>query len=331
MKTTKKEWNKMFLFGIPAKVLVLGMVLVGFATIGGAAEPPSADASALVAALGGKAKASGSTVIPNKATVTGAVTVPAGVTLDLVKGVLTLGDGAHLTINGTVNVKSRDIGEGKPTPSNLKILAPGSSTIDGTGTLNLKSDGCVINLPKNGKLAIVGDVRLVGFEGNTRPMLKTNGELTLAGNVKVTGNQGYRGAEVFEGGTLTLSENAEITNNTVPGNGGGIHVHDNATFIMTGGRITGNTAGTNLSPSYAGAGGGGVYLLQKAKFVKTGGVISGNKLANGKTDQGLSILINIVDIGDKTRRHIEADVTDNVDYDGTSGTPTGSLYSDQYK
>jgi hypothetical protein len=78
--------------------------------------------------------------------------------------------------------------------------------------------------------------------------------------------------EVNSGGILKLKAGAVITENynyTGVGNGGsggGVSVGENATFIMEGGTIRGNTSGR----------GGGVRIRNSSSFTKTGGIIYGD-------------------------------------------------------
>lgn len=76
--------------------------------------------------------------------------------------------------------------------------------------------------------------------------------------------------------TLTLLDSSEgktgtITSGNADGNGGGVCVSSDASFTMTGGSVTGNTA--------AERGDGGVYVNRDASFTMTGGSITGNTAA----------------------------------------------------
>ncbi len=81
----------------------------------------------------------------------------------------------------------------------------------------------------------------------------------------VTGGHSDGGVYVKENATFKMT-GGTISGNTAGGYGGGVYVKENATFTMTGGTIARNTAG--------GGYGGGVYV--NGTFEISGGTISGN-------------------------------------------------------
>jgi hypothetical protein len=291
--------NKKILSGMPAiaLVFVFGLVLAGCASA--PKEGPAADINAaaelsavekLVADLNaieaGKAAVSGDTVM-----LTGgvrfenaALTVPSGVTLDLTKVTLQLGNGATLTVNGTVNAKAEGI--------NIDSAAASPATINGSGTIQLKSKGRLLGIWEGKKLTLDG-VTLVGLPDNDRSVVEmgNGGEFVLKSGT-ITGNtvnsEGAAGAGVgvWENGTFTMQGGA-ITGNTANGSrgseGGGVVV-GSGTFMMEGGEISGNTAKGEQFAS-----GGGVFVGGKSVSVFTmkGGTISGNSaISNGEIKRG---------------------------------------------
>jgi hypothetical protein len=187
----------------------------------------------LVRALGGKAKVNGATVtLTGDVQVARSLTVPEGVTLDLTSdgARLFLKGGATLTVNGTVNSSGHG-DQGKGWVDGGLSIDPGTTVINGSGTINLKSKGRLLNIyGGNGKVKLTLDgVILVGLADNN-----------------------YSLVEVSEGAELILKSGAITGNTHLSGDdwcvGGGVRAW-NATFTMEGGTISGNTA-----PSIAVAG-----------------------------------------------------------------------------
>jgi hypothetical protein len=236
----------------------------------------AADINALEA---GKATASGDTV-----TLTGgvrletALTVPEGVTLDLTKETLQLGNGATLTVNGTVNAKAEGI--------TIDSAAASPATINGVGTIQLQSKGRLLLIVGNKKLILDG-VTLLGLPDNDKSVVEMGdgGEFVLksgaiTGNTRVGEWVRGSGVEVREGGLFTM-EGGGISGNSASGEasqGGGVFVRDGgSTFIMSGGTISGNSAIAATEGGF----GGGVEVSDGATFTMSGGTISGNS-ATGK-------------------------------------------------
>ena len=90
-----------------------------------------------------------------------------------------------------------------------------------------------------------------------------NGDLTLE-NITLDGNKTAGGIEVNANASLTMKDGAVIQNCYTEFNGGG--VYSEGTFIMKGGKISGNTA-------YMG---GGVCNGYNSIFIMEGGEVSGN-------------------------------------------------------
>jgi hypothetical protein len=281
-------------------IVPLIMVLVGCASSGTAVAEtkdnfPGKDLDAaklaedINAIEAGKAAVSGGTV-----TFTGGVrletglTVPEGVTLDLTAdgAEIELRDGAVLTVNGTVNAAGHgDHGKGWVEGS-LRV-EDGAATINGSGTIYLKSKGRLFNIGSDkGKRQLTLDgVTLVGLPDNDQPLvgIGENGAFVLKSGA-VTGNThtsdewaGGGGVEVWRG-TFTM-EGGTISGNSAQGKegsgGGGVQIGEVSVFTMRGGEISGNstsTTGKNKTTSE----GAGVRLENSATFTMSGGAIMGN-------------------------------------------------------
>ncbi|GHU10808.1 hypothetical protein FACS1894151_10390 [Spirochaetia bacterium] len=144
------------------------------------------------------------------------------------------------------------------------------------------------------------NITLEGVDGTRTIFLASSGQgsmfrlgngasLTL-NSVSLEGKTGNNAAVVYVGGTtgssstLTMNDGGtEIIGNTNSGNGGGVYVAENGTFIMKGGIITGNTSTSSTG------GGGGVYVSDDAtsKFYMAGGNIYGNNVENGAVGKNL--------------------------------------------
>jgi hypothetical protein len=218
--------------------------------------------------LGGakKAKADGNTVslTANVTLSKTTLVVPEGVTLDLTKNrvSLTLGNNSTLTVNGTVNA-ARSGGLG---------IDPGTSTINGSGTINLLGKGTLISISsKDRKIRklILDGVTLVGVKDNFDPLVFViEGSELIMKSGKITGNNSNegRGGGVFIYKSTFIMEGGEISGNTTKKGGGGVNIFI-ATFTMEGGEISGNTAGEA---------GGGVLVDEKSTFTMKSGKITGN-------------------------------------------------------
>jgi hypothetical protein len=262
--------NKKFTSGIPAiaLVFVFGLVLAGCVSTSGGVEPSAAELAVQLAADIDALEAGKATVSGDAVTLTGgvrletALTVPSGVTLDLTKETLQLGNGATLTVNGTVNAKAGGI--------NIDSETASPATVNGSGTIQLKSKGCLFVIQDNKKLILDG-VTLVGLPDNSDTLVRTEngGELFLKSG-KITGNTIVKeggtpggGVSVF-GGIFTMT-GGEISDNNAR-EAGGIAIGGDGTFIMENGIILGNTGGYM----------GGVSIGHGATFIMEGGAIFGN-------------------------------------------------------
>ena len=248
---------------------------------------PATTAADLVRALDGRVTVNGNTV-----TLTGNIgvqkdlVVPEGITLDLAEGSgLWLHDGVTLTVNGTVNAPSNRIGW--DTSAGARWI-----TINGNGTINLKSKGQLLIISEGRKLTLDG-VTLVGLADNNESLVGVyeGGEFILksgaiTGNTRVT-NGGGGGVNVWQ--ATFIMEGGEISGNTAISStrveGGGVGVW-NATFIMIGGAISGNTAISSTEDSM----GGGV-CVNESVFIMEGGTISGNTATGSNRGNGGGIRV----------------------------------------
>jgi hypothetical protein len=125
-----------------------------------------------------------------------------------------------------------------------------------------------------------------------RVLYIANNKVTLGGNLTLTGGYTLWGGAVCVGTAGSSSEGefimtgGEISGNTA-GLGGGVLVYKGS-MTMTGGIIKNNV--TTDSYSQVPGSGGGVYLNEYTSLDMTGGTISGN--GGAKTDNGGGVLIN---------------------------------------
>jgi hypothetical protein len=112
--------------------------------------------------------------------------------------------------------------------------------------------------------------------------INTGVTLTLGENITLKGRSDNNYALIYVyGGTFKMETGSKITDNTnvaSGSSGGGINV-DSGTFTMTGGTISGNTAGL----------GGGVCVNDGCTFTMTGGTISGNNTTSGGYGGGVYV------------------------------------------
>jgi hypothetical protein len=296
----------------------------------------------------GSASASGQTVtLMADLTLTGTITVPSGVTLDLVSShkSLALGNNAVLTVNGTVNAEASTPNGTSFISGNGKLLVDSSTgnpaTIDGTGVIHLKSQGTILYI-ESGKGLTLSGVTLDGLmttaaaaaagitlppgyeddSNNNERLVMFDGTLTMQSGVI-----GYNaGGGVIFGGVFNMY-GGEIKNNYIfEGSypqGGGIYVGSGSVFTMYGGEIKGNKAGSQ---------GGGVYVTAgdygNGKFVMAGGTVygssAGSGLANTSGSSGASLYCPFANAywGDGA-----TSIPDKSNQNGTlhGGTPTGTV------
>jgi hypothetical protein len=276
--------SKKFLSGMSAiaLVFVFGLVLAGCASaykegpasdINAAAEKLASDINAIKP---GSAEVNGSTVtLTEDVRLETTLTVPLGVTLDLTKETLHLANNTIFTVEGMVNGKGDSI--------NIDSVAENPATVNGSGTIQLKSKGRLFGIWDNKKLILDG-VALVGLKDNDKPVVEigNGGEFVLKSGT-ITGNNIFNdnmaiGVGVrIDNGKFTM-EGGTISGNIAKGGdgafGGGVAVNgEGATFSMQGGSISGNTADLGINE---GGRGGGVGAFNSGTFIMEDGTIFGN-------------------------------------------------------
>jgi predicted outer membrane repeat protein len=289
----------------------------GGGSSGGSSSSPTPAAAQLAkdinALKAGSATAVGATVRITGNTfvaISSALTVPAGVTLDVTADGAALGLGSQsvgntpvtLTVNGTVIAG--------PNHVRLEDCQWGAATINGSGTIRLDGTGSLLYVEGNHNVAnrkiILDGVTLVGVNDNSEALVvvRDGGELVLESGA-ITGNThasddwaGGGGVWVDDSGTFTM-EGGAITGNTVQGvngaSGGGVHVRE-GTFTMEAGEISGNititlqSLGNVVGLDGDQAAGGGVHV-REGTFTMKGGTISGNTSQSDNKAEGGGVKI----------------------------------------
>ena len=180
----------------------------------------------------------------------------------------------------------------------------------GEGTLYVLRDSTITDAAViNGTVTVTATVTpahtLTRAANYTGSFFTVNGKLTLsaasADLLRLDGGgascSGTAPVYVAQTGTATLQDGVLITNNCALQNGGGVYI-DGGTFVLEGGRISGNSAqngggifslagtitatGGTVSGNTATAAGGGVYQQGTASESElSGAVISGNTAPSG--------------------------------------------------
>jgi hypothetical protein len=185
-------------------------------------------------------------------------------------------------VNGTVNARGHgDHGSGWVDGS-ICIDAAGTATINGSGTINLKSKGSLLNISgvNDGMKLILDGVTLMGMVDNNQSLINVNnGGVFVMKNGKITGNHTDRGGGVgvYDKNTTFTMEGGEISGNSASVQGGGVRVWI-ATFTMEGGTISGNSAKE----------GGGIAVVGSdndgSTFIMKGGTIYGFSTVGGNAN-----------------------------------------------
>lgn len=136
-----------------------------------------------------------------------------------------------------------------------------------------------LQVQEHASLILKGQITLQGadYGSNSQYALyvENGGKAEIKNGVTITGFKNADRGTVFADGNLTMS-GGTITGNTA-GRGGGVYIAPSRSFTMTGGSIKGNTAGN----------GGGVYVdadgsyNMYGNFTMTGGTIEGNTADKG--------------------------------------------------
>jgi hypothetical protein len=267
-------------------------------------------AAALNAITPDSATASGSTVtLAQDVTLTGTLTVPATVTLDLVTNhkSITLGNNAVLTVNGEINAEAAYEDEILQS-GNGRLLVDSAigtpATVNGSGVVHLKTLGKLIQIESGKEFILDGDVTLdglmtqatAGTKGVVLPSGYADGSdnnqvlLLVCAGSKFTmngGTIGYnRSVGIFVDGEFNM-HGGMIRGNVNASEAGGIYVGSGRLFTMYGGQILDNHATR----------GGGVYVTAgdngNGTFIMAGGTVygssAGSDFANTVTGNGAAL------------------------------------------
>jgi hypothetical protein len=271
-----------------------------------AAQQLSNDLNAITS---GSASASGDTVtlLGDLSLVNTTITVPAGVTLDLVTNhkSITLGNDAVLTVNGVVNAEASYDSSNVLIAANGKLLVDSATgnhpaTINGAGVVHLKSQGTLLVIENGKEMTLDGTVTLDGLMTAATAVSKSIAlPADYADDIDTTlrvvftypgstftmrgGVIGYNaGGGVHSGGVFNMY-GGEIKNNCVFGGswseGAGIYVGNGSVFTMYGGEIKGNNAEDAGGGIYITA--GGQFHMKKDLILSTGGMVYGSSAGPG--------------------------------------------------
>ena len=149
----------------------------------------------------------------------------------------------------------------------------GSSDVSSSFTGNLltisQGDVTITNVTLDGrKEKVTASGALLDIDGSTTIVTLGDGA-TVCNNKKILQGSGS-GVHIGDG-TFKMIGGTVTGNEGLRGYGLGVYINDNATFEMSGGKISGN------SENYSN--GGGVY--DRGTFIMSGGEISGNKVGSG--------------------------------------------------
>jgi hypothetical protein len=276
-----------------------GLVLAGCNTgdDGSTAEELADQLAAEINALKeGIATVNGATVTLTAGLTPSSLTVPAGVTLDVTAhGAGIMLRDATLTVNGTVNTAldfgTSSSGNNWEAPSIRLEDRASWAAIDGSGTINQKGKGSLLNVSGNRTLTLDG-VTLAGVADNNAPLVQVNGggdfvmkSGAITGNTNIGENAHGGGVKVNNGGVFTM-EGGTVSGNTTNGGdensstGAGVRVENGGEFTLKDGTISGNTA--KSVTGFAGGAGvntGGIFTME-------GGTISGNTAINYSSHGG---------------------------------------------
>ena len=256
--------NKYLFFGTLIMGMMFAVVLTGCISTGAgdtedpaAAEKLAAEINAIEAESAGVDGAK--VTLIRELRLTTSLTVPAGVTLDLTKEALQLGDNVAFTVNGAVDAKAEGI--------KVDSVAANPVVINGNGTIRLRSKGHLLGIGKGKKLTLDG-VTLVGFADNSESLV-----------------------QVGEGGEFVLKSGA-ITDNAWQGgewaDGGGVLLFMGGTFTLEGGTVQGGTYSGSFAKNTATN--GAALSLSSEDTVKWG--TGGEYTKGGATQTGGSDIGN---------------------------------------
>jgi hypothetical protein len=190
-------------------------------------------------------------------------------------------------------LKSITLPEGAETTytisKHIRLVSGGS----GTNTITRKNtftNGSLFTVNSGASLTLDGSPNALVIDGNnvlaTAALITVNGgTLNMYDGVTLCNNRNTNtatihggGARVVNGGSFTMS-GGTISGNTAGGNGSGVYVYGTSSrFEMQGGII----GGSDLAKNTAGNNGGGVYVGNGGSFALSGAAeIAGNTAVNG--------------------------------------------------
>jgi uncharacterized repeat protein (TIGR02543 family) len=137
------------------------------------------------------------------------------------------------------------------TAANIKVLIYG----DGDQTISLSSNGYLLYIGANQSFVLRN--------------ITLQGQGTSVSNTSALVYTDYTTSKLNMRSGAVITANYHASNNC-----GGVYVYGGGTFIMSGGTVRDNAAGS-------GGGGGGVYVSTSSTFTMSGGTISGNTSYEG--------------------------------------------------
>jgi hypothetical protein len=184
-------------------------------------------------------------------------------------GNYTLNISGNIAVAGINNSNTNTFGTTPDDPTPLTV------TLKGNGKLYLNSQGSLLNIGRNQTVIIdSANLTLQGLKSGQNSATQNNN--TSVVNL-LSGSYFYSAKLELRNGTI--SDNT--TYDAGGAHGGGVSISNYTTFIMSGGKISGNTAygGGNQGP----VDGGGVCVFNGGSFIMTGGEISGNAATTNAT------------------------------------------------
>jgi len=197
-----------------------------------------------------------------------------------INAIMSGGDNKVYTINVT-----GDLSIPGTTVATFGSLSGITVTITGDKKISLAdgSIGSLLRVNSD-QTVIVQDIDFQGNSANKYPLVYINGKaLIMRGSASASGNA-RRGVYISEG-TFTMKDNASVYDNTVTGtNGGGVYVNGGAFIMQDSASVHGNTASFTIDRNnrVVGAEGGGIYIASNnATVIMEGGSVYGNTAVSG--------------------------------------------------
>ena len=209
---------------------------------------------------------------------------------------LTVKAGHSVTISGKTLTRVGSGSGKKLTVANLFIIEEGGTltlhdiTLQGGANEGAKSPTPIVC---KGTLNLNEGAVITGFTAKDNGgglTVNSTGVVTINGGViaenRAAASTGMGGGIYIKGGNVTMYS-GEIRNNTsgasgsrTGGNGGGVYIAKDSSFIFNGGTISENDAGNFAEDQWSSprnGAGGGIYVATGAAFCMNGGTISNNR------------------------------------------------------